>query len=60
MNDNIIQFSGRSVKLPAGIPIIEKIIDGKVVKYVDVDALTAEQREKYFAGTLFSPEEAGR
>jgi hypothetical protein len=46
----IIQFQPRKRKTSHGdCPIIEKIVDGKIIECVNVDDLTQIQRSKYFS-----------
>lgn len=46
---NIIQFKRKAKRTDKhGNPIIIKIVDGKEIECIDLDALSAAEREKYF------------
>jgi hypothetical protein len=46
---NVIPFRPRPVQ-SFGTPIIYKVVNGETIECIDVDALTAIEREKFFNG----------
>jgi hypothetical protein len=50
---DIVQFAPRKRK-PNSVdyPIITKVVDGKIVECVNVDALSLAQRARYFATSV--------
>ena len=46
---NVIPFKPRPVKM-FGTPIIYKVVNGETIECINVDALTAVERESFFSG----------
>jgi hypothetical protein len=43
----VVPFARRKSHREA-IPLIEKVVDGEIIEYIDVDALSPSERRRFF------------